>query len=281
MLYAERTVFLSGTPMLSRPRELWAILRSVFKDDVNIKDYYQYANQYCAAFTGQFGIDDSGASNLEDLKKSYLDKFMYRLEKEEVIDLPEKVYVDIDLELNAEVTTTLNKEIEFSIDIDELIKGTVSIGEYATVRRELGLLKLEKCIEYIQNVLDTTGAVVVFTYHVQLAEELSKHFKTAHITGATPNPIRTNVVRNFQEFGGVIIGTYGAMGTGITLTKSSNVVLCELEYSPRLIDQAVDRCHRIGQKNNVTIHTLLWKKGLERDLYYDLKKKDKTFKSLF
>jgi len=281
MEFADRTVFLSGTPMLSRPRELWAILRSVFPTDSIMKDYYQYAYTYCAAYEGNFGLDDSGASNLEDLKEKYLSQFMYRLVKEDVLDLPEKVFVDIRFPLNKEVKGLLKVEASLQMDLDALISGEPAIGEYATMRRELGLLKLQNCLEHITDVLENTGAVVVFTYHQELAKRIADHFGTSEIIGSTPNKKRTALVSSFQKEGGVIVGSYGAMGTGFTLTKSSNVVLCELEYSPRLIDQGIDRCHRIGQSSSVTIHTLLWEKGQECELYKQLQKKDLTFQSLF
>ena len=279
--YAQQVVYLSGTPMLNRPRDLWPILRSAFPNDAVVADYYQYAYTYCAAFDGQWGMDDTGASNLDDLKAKYLDKFMLRMVKDDVVDLPEKVYVEIDIEMNQLAARKVKEERDLNLDIEMLSQGKAPIGEYASLRRELGLLKLSASVEHIQTILDQTGAVVVFTYHQELAKDIAKEFGTVPVIGSTPNNVRSETVANFQTNGGVFVGSYGAAGTGITLTKSSHVVLCELDYSPRIIDQAVDRCHRIGQKNNVTIHTLLWKEGLERTLYKQLQKKDQIFFNLF
>jgi SWI/SNF-related matrix-associated actin-dependent regulator 1 of chromatin subfamily A len=195
--------------------------------------------------------------------------------------LPEKIYSEVDLPLNAEVKKLLRAEESMELDVDYLVSGKPAIGEYATMRRELGLLKIGYCREHIQDIVDQAGAVVVFTYHQELAKSLAKEFNTEPVIGSTPNRVRTKIVSDFQNVGGVFVGSYGAAGTGITLTKASHVVLCELEYSPRLIDQAVDRCHRIGQTNTVNVYTLLWSKGLERNLWKQLQDKDETFQNLF
>jgi len=280
-LYAERTVYLSGTPMLNRPKELWPILRCTFPQDEMLKGYYQYAMRYCFGYDYQGAPDDSGACNLTELKELYLSKFMLQIKKEEVLDLPEKIFSEVDLPLNPEVSKLLREEEAIGLDIEYLTSGKPAIGDYATMRRQLGLLKLPYCREHIQDIVDQAGSVVVFTYHQEMAKLLAKEFNTEPIIGATPNKTRTRLVSEFQDKGGVFVGSYGAAGTGITLTKASHVVLCELEYSPRLIDQAVDRCHRIGQKKTVNVYTLLWSKGLERGLWKQLQDKDETFQNLF
>jgi len=49
------------------------------------------------------------------------------------------------------------------------------------------------------------------------------------------------------------LGTIQAMGEGITLTASSTVILVDRWWNEPTNQQAIDRLHRIGQKNAVQV----------------------------
>ena len=65
MRSAKRSILLTGTPALARPIELFNLLNCL--DPTLFPNYLEYAKWYCAAHQGAFGLDCSGASNLEEL----------------------------------------------------------------------------------------------------------------------------------------------------------------------------------------------------------------------
>lgn len=71
----------------------------------------------------------------------------------------------------------------------------------------------------------------------------------------------------------IIIGTYGAMGTGYTLTAGDYVFCIDEPWTSAAKTQAEDRTHRIGTKGTVTIVTLLTKYTIDERVFEIVKEK--------
>lgn len=106
-------VFLSGTPMLNRPIEMWPICKAFDPSDLG-KKKEDYGRRYCNAWTTHFGLDYSGSSNLEELQELLRKKFMVRRLKKEVLpELPDKTRVVMTLD-SPEIKALVAREDELA-----------------------------------------------------------------------------------------------------------------------------------------------------------------------
>jgi SNF2 family DNA or RNA helicase len=94
-------------------------------------------------------------------------------------------------------------------------------------------------------------------------------YNPAVITGNTSDSDRTEQQNKFMNDRTckVIIGTIGAMGTGLTLTAGTTVIFLDEPWNKALFDQAVDRAHRIGTKSNVTIYSIMCKGTIDERIH--------------
>jgi len=70
---------------------------------------------------------------------------------------------------------------------------------------------------------------------------------------------RARIIDQFQDDDEckLFIGSIEACQLGITLTAASTVIMYDLPWTASTYDQAVDRAHRIGQKNSVLVVDLI------------------------
>jgi len=87
---AAHHLYLTGTPILSKPSELWTIIRACDPEGLGL-NWRKYALTYCDAQESFGGLDSSGASNLEELNRLLRERFMVRRDKQSVLkELPDK-----------------------------------------------------------------------------------------------------------------------------------------------------------------------------------------------
>ncbi|MGL5021429.1 MAG: helicase-related protein, partial [Mycoplasmatales bacterium] len=58
-----------------------------------------------------------------------------------------------------------------------------------------------------------------------------------------------------------------AGGVGLNLTSASNVIIVDPWWNPAVENQAIDRTHRIGQKQIVQVFRLISKDTIEEKIY--------------
>src|SRR5687767_10897501 len=87
---------LTGTPLTSRPRDLFVLLQLVGHSLG--RSFLAFAKRYCAAEKGEFGWKTGGASNIDELTVQ-LHGVMLRRSKDDVLALPPKLRTWIPVEV--------------------------------------------------------------------------------------------------------------------------------------------------------------------------------------
>jgi SNF2 family DNA or RNA helicase len=79
------------------------------------------------------------------------------------------------------------------------------------------------------------------------------------ITGSVAPAARQQIVDEFtgRLEPGVLVSQIEAGGVGLNLQAASVVILAEPQWKPTVEDQAIARCHRMGQVRPVDVHRLL------------------------
>lgn len=285
LLSASYMSAMSGTPLMNNPLDLYFPIHWLGYEQHSL---YQFKQHYCK-FGGWGGSQVVGYKNLEEIR-ALMEKIMIRRLKSEVLDLPEKIrkieYVDMTAkqaqiykEVYNGVMSDLQK-IKFSNNpLSMMIRLRQATGWTGILSDKVQeSAKMERMIELVQEIVESGQKAIIFSNWesiTSVAKEKLKAYNPAYITGATKADERMKEVDRFQtdDKCRVIIGTIGAMGTGLTLTAAQNVIFLDSPWNMALKAQAEDRAHRIGTKGTVNIITLVCKNTIDERIEELVEKK--------
>ena len=269
---AERVWVMSGTPVPNRLDDAYS---QVFLADggrtLGTSD--DFARRY-----GK-GVDQQRA--VTELKRA-LGPILMRRTKEEVLDLPPRVFEERYVELRGEQRALYDS---FRTDVVKYIEG-MSPTDFEAARTSV-LVRLLRLSQIAANprlvapdfkgtsakeaeldlvLEDLVGAngrkVVLWSYHVRSIEEfLGRYarFKPVAVYGKVGIDERAKAVDHFQNDPDTMlfVGNPQAAGVGLTLTAAHFAVYESLSWRYDLYAQSLDRIHRIGQSNSVTCISIL------------------------
>lgn len=254
---------LTGTPLLNRPQELWRVVEAAGAGAA--KRAFGSWPKFCEMMRvrrGRFGTDWSQAEASPEVATA-LQTIMLRRERSAVLpDLPRKM---------RQIETTPIADERAIAACDELVavleeagKGPedlLQMGKLPTkvrevvfqmlskVRAALALAKTPRALELAAEYEEAELPVVFFSAHVAPLKALAARKGWGLIDGSVSTDERARVVQGFQD--GTLRGiacSFAAGGVGITLTRAHHVVCVDQPWTPALLQQAEDRCARIGQE---------------------------------
>lgn len=273
---------LTGTPLMNNPVDLYNVLKWL---EVENHSLTYFKNLYCE-MGGFGGYEIIGYKNLDQLENS-LNKNMLRRRKEEVLDLPPKIYTDELLDLDSsqdklyrDVTNQIIEDIDRIMllpnPLTELIRlRQVTSNPNILTSKNITNAKYDRIVDILES---TTDKVIIFSNWTKVINPLyiklsSLGYNPALVTGESKDPILE--MNKFQSDNTckVILGTTPALGTGYTLTAANTVIFIDEPWSKAIKDQAEDRCHRIGTKGTVNIITLICKDTIDERIHQIIKDK--------
>ena len=277
----ECRIAMTGTPLMNTPMDLYIILKWLGYEK---HSFYKFKTHYCV-MGGFGGYEIIGYRYMDELEATLKDIMLRRL-KEDVLDLPDKLYIDEYVDMTAK-QSQIYKEVTMDIKahIDEIAVSPNPLAQLIRLRQATGYTgilsstikesaKLDRMEELVEEAIENNHKVVIFSNWTQMTDViyervLNMGWAPLVITGETKDEDRQLYVDLFQtrENNPVIIGTIGAMGTGLTLTAGTVEIFMDEPWNRALYDQAVDRCHRVGQNSNVTIYNLLCKNTIDERIH--------------
>ena len=233
--FKRMVLFLTGTPILNRPNELYTVFSFLFP---GAESYTSFTKRYNGGRMGRFGWQLGKPINLKELHLRMAPK-MHRKTKEEVLkELPPLM----------RIVTRVDK-VKFP-DKGLLVSGIAGLQKY---KWELAMNKVDSTVD----ILYEATPCLVFTDYRQPAVEIFKKankrgVKTGLITGKMSQKKRQLMVDAFQagKLDALVIVT-SAGSQGLNLQRAKTVVFNDLPYSPGLLVQAESRAHRMGNDNKV------------------------------
>lgn len=291
---AKHVLFLTGTPVLNKPIDLFPILKIAGLED----NLYRYAFKYRMAISEKIGKKEvirfvppprQYAEKLQTMLRSTI---MIRRQKADVLsELPPKVRLVIPVDLvegKAEedwIAEVKHKIQEVKGDYKQKIEQLrdlkrMGMATLAKLRHATALAKVPYVVQYVREMMEQEHKVVVFAHHLDVLHALHQglsEYNPVLITGETPQNERQTYIDRFMSSDcRVFIGSITACGQGITLTQASHVVFAELDWSAEIIRQAEDRIHRIGQKDTVFVHYIVADRSVDARIAQRMVQKEET-----
>jgi SWI/SNF-related matrix-associated actin-dependent regulator 1 of chromatin subfamily A len=255
---------LTGTPLTSRPRDLFVLLQLAAHPLG--RSFLSFAKRYCAAEKGEYGWKTGGASNVEELTVQ-LHGVMLRRSKDDVLALPPKLRTWLPVEVPSGTgARAVKKVFELlagkdtrpvpSRDVELRRRGKL-LAFLVEARQALAFAKATASIDFVKGAIDQGEKVIVFSCFEDPVQKLAKELGDAAVvvTGKTPASMRQPLVDRFQNDPDVrvFVANIIAGGTGLNLTAATQVVFNDLDWVPTNHWQAEDRAYRIGQTRTVNV----------------------------
>ncbi len=288
----QHKLFLSGTPILTRPGEFYNLLRLI-QNPWSFGTPSEFRVRYAGAYKDGYGYVDTKPTHTGELEARTQTCYIRRTLDDAGINLPPLVRENVAVTLD-ELTMTKYRKLLDGIDPRTLLDaferglgGTKTLSWLAKMRKLTTKAKMPVLLADLEAVTGQGEKAVVFVWQRETAEDICAELaklkvRAAAIHGGLKQEERDALVRGFQDTDDVqvIVATYGALSVGVTLHRARTVYLHDLEWVPATMLQAEARVYRIGQSRNVISKWLICENTLDEILAKKIQAKAKWVSGL-
>jgi SNF2 family DNA or RNA helicase len=274
---------MTGTILMNSPEDLFVPLNWIGKET---SIFTTFKARYCVF--GNFGAVVN-YMHLDELQAK-LESVSLRRTKEEVLDLPPKIYMTEYVELGQKQQKVYNDIVKEIIDnIDKVKLSPNPLTMLIRLRQATSFtsilsssvdesVKLERLQELIEEAINNDGKVVIYSNWTTVTDILQEKlikYNPAIITGKTKDRMGQKDKFMTDDTCKICIGTIGALGTGFTLTVANTAIFLDEPYTFAEYEQASDRIYRIGTTKSVNIISLLAKNTIDERVHSIVQRKKK------
>jgi len=291
--YAPYRRILTGAPITQGPLDVYSQFKFLDSSILGFSTYTAFSHHFAEFQKKRTNNNRQGYfeelvtyKNLQELS-DLIASHSYRVTKDEVLDLPPKIYQTRQVELGKEQRRMYNQLLEEGVaslgeDVQDaeqalwdMLTGenpTVSVTNALSLQLRLQQIignwmvdsegnthkieKTNKRLEQLKQVLEeTSGQVIVWACFVKELEEIYEALDETTVLyyGAIDGQTRQEAVEKFQNGEArVFLGNPLAGGIGLNLTAANTVIYYSNTFSYEIRTQSEDRAHRIGTEGTVT-----------------------------
>jgi SNF2 family DNA or RNA helicase len=283
---ANKVILLTGTPTPNHAGEIWQHYRTFWPTALGPPlGQHRFEDRFTRYRDTVYGRQITGSKNQPELRTALAPYILRRRKSDVLTELPPLQLQDIPLVAEAGWLQHLspgvqNRAVMLTQTADEhLLQAlTTPDGAVATLRRELGELKVAPALLWLEERLSATPKVLVFAWHHSVIEHLRRGllpYDPVVVTGDTSPRLRSLAIERFQNSATtrVFIGQILAAGTAITLTAANEVAIVEPSWVPGENYQAICRAHRLGQRDSVLASFLYLRGTLDERIMQTFRRK--------
>ena len=290
---------LTGSPVTKSPLDLYSQCEFLDPYHLGHQSYYSFRARYANMIDRNFGgrrVQIVGSyRRLPELTEK-LQKFSYRVLKEECLDLPPKVFTKRIVELTDEQKKIYAQMKRMAIaELDGKVMSTMNVmtqlmrlhqvtcGHFKADDETITELKSNRINSLLELLDETEGKVIIWANYradiKNIVTALKKAYgeaSTVEYHGGVDSTLRQEHIALFQQKNGptrYFVGNAQTGGYGITLTAASTVVYYSNSYDLEKRLQSEDRAHRIGQTGSVTYVDLMAENTIDERIVKALNKK--------